>query len=190
MTERSCKGSTFSLLTASLPKEVEVGGEHYPLCFDFRCGILLTELFTDEEVFDGGSMMRLAVKLLSPTLFEAVEDGRVSLADAASAVKDFYFCGRQAGSGGGGEKVLDFAYDDERILAAFRMTYGIDLCTESLHWWVFMALLRGLPRDCELMRVMSLRATDPSLIADDEARRRLRRAKAAVRIPKKKGKVL
>ena len=45
-----------------------------------------------------------------------------------------------------------------------------------------LALLVSLPRDCAFMQTVSLRCMDPSEVQNDDARRRLRRAKAQVRI--------
>ena len=72
--------------------------------------------------------------------------------------------------------------DGDRIYAAFYAAYGIDLCTARLHWWQFLALLVSLPRDSAFMRTVALRCMDPAEVTDDAARKRLRMAKARVRI--------
>ena len=78
----------------------------------------------------------------------------------------------------------NLVYDAELILSSFIAAYGIDLTCGEMHWWKFSALLKTLPPECELMRTVSLRMTDTSAIEDDSLRRRVRRAKAAVRIKK------
>lgn len=84
------------------------------------------------------------------------------------------------------DELLDFTYDSDLIAAAFRQVYGIDLFDRrapvKMHFWQFMALLRSCPADTELMRTVAIRAADIGKIRDDEARRSMRRAKAAVRI--------
>ena len=80
------------------------------------------------------------------------------------------------------EPILDFIVDGDRIYGAFYAAYGIDLCAARLHWWQFLALLVSLPRDSAFMRAVALRCVDPGEIADDAARKRLRMAKARVRI--------
>lgn len=176
------------LLTAVPPGYVEINGEKYAVCSDFRYGILLSELFSDDSV-DVCQKVGLALKLLSPELSEAAERGIIPLKTAFDRIMWFYTCGRgleQRGKGRNMEPAIDFSCDGERIFSAFRQVYQLDLSEEGLHWWKFIALLRGLPPECELMRVVRLRLTDTAKISDDEARRRVRRAKAAVRIRKNK----
>ncbi len=169
-----------------LPVEAEVGGMCFPLRWDFRVGILLSELFADESV-DPLGKVKIAVKLLSPPLWNGVERGEVSLDDAFEAVLQFFSCGSAPGEvkrKGRGEPILDFAFDGERIGAAFLEAYGMDLWEVRLHWWKFTALLRSLPEGCALMRVLRLRTADLGGVTDEEKRRKLRRAKAMVRIRK------
>ncbi len=80
------------------------------------------------------------------------------------------------------EREFDFAFDSELIFASFYEAYGIDLDVVRLHWWKFCALLSALPDSTVLMRVVSLRRADLGSIADDDLRKKVRRAKAAVRI--------
>lgn len=90
--------------------------------------------------------------------------------------------GRSGGSGVVREREFDFAFDSELIFASFYEAYGIDLDVVRLHWWKFCALLSALPESTVLMRVVSLRRADLGSIADDDLRKKVRRAKAAVRI--------
>lgn len=178
------------LLIGAPPDSLEINGKRYAVCTDFRYGILLSELFSDDSV-DVCQKVGLALKLVSPGLKEAVERGFVSMQTAFDRVMWFYTCGMEMerhGRGQSGEPAFDFSCDGERIFTAFRQVYQIDLSREGLHWWKFIALLRGLPAECELMRIIRLRLTDTAKISDDETRRRVRRAKAAVRIRRKSGK--
>ncbi len=180
-------GETRSAIVDGLPTRVEINGRSYPFRQDFRCGILLTQLFEDETLReDGVGRVQIAVKLFSPPLWEAMEQGEVSLTEAFEAVAAFYTCGKESKRqrSGRAQPIMDFSEDEERIIAAFRQVYGIDLCTASLHWWMFLALLQGLPEDCPFMGVVRLRNTDIPSHADEDTRRRLRMAKAAVRIRK------
>lgn len=193
---------TARLLTDALPDTLTVRTRRYPAETDFRFGALLSSLFVDDRV-DEKEKALLSVRLLSPPLWEAVGRGEVLLAEAFQAVLWFYTCGNPPISQVGTaelaqspanrartpavpplsvDRAFDFTYDGDRVYAAFYAVYGLDLAETTLHWWKFMALLRGLPEDCALMRVIRLRLTDTSKIADDEMRRRIRRAKAAVRL--------
>jgi hypothetical protein len=55
--------------------------------------------------------------------------------------------------------VFDFAEDEALFYAAFLAVYGIDLNTVKLHWVDFCALFKGLPDECRLKQVLSVRAT-------------------------------
>jgi len=78
--------------------------------------------------------------------------------------------------------VFDFLEDGDAIYAGFYRSYGLDLTAVSLHWWKFMALLRSLPADTEFMSRVELRSMDLSRIEDDRVRRKLRRARAKIRL--------
>lgn len=59
------------------------------------------------------------------------------------------------------KKAYCFEQDADLIFAAFYGQYHIDLSdAEGLHWWKFRALFRGLPSDCELVKVMGYRTAD------------------------------
>ena len=57
---------------------------------------------------------------------------------------------------------FDFAVDGPLIWAAFWQVYGIDLRTARLHWWDFMALLRSLPDECRICKIIEYRTADTS----------------------------
>lgn len=189
-----------NLLTDRLPDSISVCGRRYPVYTDYRRWILVIELFA-EDLVDVGVKAECAAKLIFPgenplkqirdrrdvTVEKTVEVYR----ELVCGITGFASCGRTYGCGensGGGrqEPVFDFTDDDERIYAAFRQVYGLDLCDPAvkLHFWTFMALLRNLPRETEFMQVVNLRMTDTARIEDDDLRRRVRRARANVRIRK------
>ena len=185
-----------NLLTDRLPAELTVCGQRYPVFTDFRRWILVTELFAEEEI-PAGTKLECAAKLIfrKPVSVDAANPAEWyhSLADG---ILWFVSCGKRVFTGGDGsparsgqaEAVFDFTQDSERILAAFRQTYGIDLGDPAvtMHFWKFMALLRNLPRETEFMQVVNLRMTDTAKIENDDLRRRVRRAKASVRIREEK----
>ena len=191
-----------NLLTDRLPSELTVCGRRYPVYTDFRRWILVVELFAEPLVY-GSVKVECAVKLIFPrdnplqhtlsvTDGGTAEDTVKAYRELVRAITGFTSCGRGGVRGGTdgretlprSEPVFDFTQDAERIYAAFLQTYGIDLCDPSvrLHFWKFMALLRNLPRDTEFMQTVNLRMTDTTKIENDELRRRVRRAKANVRI--------
>ena len=181
----------YNLLTDRLPEELTVHGRRCPVCTDFRRWILVIELFAEEFV-SVERKIQCAAEMIFPIPVTA--DAAATPEEFRSLAEEilwFAACGRPVREGIGGrsgaavtEPVIDFTQDAERIAAAFRQTYGIDLCDPAvtLHFWTFMALLRNLPRETEFMRVVQLRMTDTAGIENDELRRQLRRAKARVRI--------
>ena len=55
-------------------------------------------------------------------------------------------------------QVIDYELDADYIYAAFFSQYGIDLCEiEHLHWYKFLALLKGLKNDEKIKEIMSYR---------------------------------
>lgn len=70
---------------------------------------------------------------------------------------------RSGGKGSGsGEIAMDFACDADYLTAAFQQAYHIDLTAEHIHWWRFLALLRGLPEETTMAKIMSWRTMDTS----------------------------
>lgn len=187
----------FNILCDRLPDSVTVFGEKYPIKTDFRRWILMLDLF--EQCKNGNrypldviTAAKCAIHIVMPDnpdlcnlpAFKLVRLLEELAVFASGTVQ------QESGTEPGKRKdvqVFDFSCDAELILASFRREYGIDLTTAGMHWWKFLALLRSLPSDSDFMRIVSLRLCDTTKIADDELRRKLRRAKAAVRIKHKTG---
>ncbi|MBE6568905.1 MAG: hypothetical protein E7658_01635 [Ruminococcaceae bacterium] len=177
------KGRT-SVLTHPLPDAVFVDGVRIPIRTDYRTGILFGELAKDEDL-DDLSRMKLGLWLYCGDRLPDVDLHR--LFDALLA----FYRGEMspdtvenAPSSGNAPKggVFDFVWDGDLIYGAFLQVYRMDLTQCELHWWKFLALLTALPPDCPFMRTAALRCMDISGIKDEETRRKLRRAKASVRI--------
>lgn len=184
-----------SILCDRLPDTIVVGGVKYGIYTDFRRWILLTELFSDEcgddMCVDGITAADCAAMLVCPAIRSLLRKDPRLAGDFIREIGRFALmggeireCGEGSGSRGAGTPLYDFEYDGERIFASFMAVYGIDLTSVNMHWWKFMALLRCLPRDSAFMQVVDLRGIDVSRIADDGLRKQLRRARAAVRLPK------
>ena len=182
----------FNILCDRLPDSVTVSGKEYRIYTDFRRWILMLDLFDNcradrKNALDQVTAARCAVRIAMPdctdlcdlptgTLVYLLEELAIFAAGGTASASER---GERASSD---VQVIDFSCDAELILSAFQSAYGIDLTTASMHWWRFLALLRTLPADSDLMRIIQLRTCDTTKISDDELRRRMRRAKAAVRI--------
>ena len=87
---------------------------------------------------------------------------------AIDALLWFYRCGTEVpeSNNRGSEykqqskKAYCFEQDCDLIYAAFWSSYHIDLTASDLHWWKFRALFRGLPSDCEIIKIIGYRTAD------------------------------
>lgn len=142
---------------AEPPEAIRISGKEYPIDTDFRLWIQLSDSMTgktDDEVFK-------AVRD-----FTAMQGLPIS-SESFSAVLAFYACGetesRTSNSiGKPKERAFDFYKDEEMICSAFRTQYGIDLRRDSLHWWDFLALFKGLKSDIPIVEIMGYRTVDLS----------------------------
>ena len=172
------------LICDPLPCEIIVGEIKIRVLTDYRRWLVVWEVLSSS----------LPGRLKAELCASAVIEGDVKYDDWNELLKAFAAfllqkdnfqnenCG---GTTYHGEKLFDFAADSELIFASFMAEYGIDLTTEHMHWFKFMALLKSLSPDSPLMRTIRLRQTDTSEIEDDKLRRQIRRAKNAVRIKEK-----
>jgi hypothetical protein len=93
------------------------------------------------------------------------------------------FFGEGDGGEGRGERLFDFAEDEDELVASFWAEYSIDLTTIGyLPWRTFTALLSGLGPDSALGRKIALRLADPKDYAK-KSQGRIRKAKARVALP-------
>lgn len=155
-----------SILTSAPPSSVFINGEEYEINTDFRVYLSL------ENVIFGDSMpiqkriakiLSLCYKRLPSTLDGALE-----------AIMVFYAGGADEGGNStgkdDGKRVLSFEEDAGFILSSFLTEYGINLMKENLHWWEFLALLKGLGQSCRLCEVIKYRTADLSKIKNKEQR--------------------
>lgn len=171
------------LICDPLPCEITVGGKRVRVLTDYKRWLVVWEVLSSS----------LPGRLKAELCCHAVVDDSVELDDweeflnafAAFLLQKDNFQSDNVGSSYHGEKIFDFAADSELIFASFLAEYGIDLTSEHMHWFKFMALLKSLSPDSPLMRTIRLRQTDTSEIEDDKLRRQIRRAKNAVRIKEK-----
>lgn len=175
------------LICDPLPCEINVGGKRLRVLTDYRRWLVVWEVLSSS----------LPGRLKAELCASAVVEDSVNLDDweaflnafaAFLLQKDSIIEKNCGGASYHGEKLFDFAADSELIFASFLAEYGIDLTTEHMHWYKFMALLKSLSPDSPLMRTVRLRQTDTSEIEDDKLRRQIRRAKNAVRIKEKERK--
>lgn len=156
----------------TMPTTLKLKGNEVPINPDFRRWIKFGQLFENPELTP---IERQNIALLN-TFGCIPEDVREGLEQAVW----FYQCGRQPRSEPPCERLLDWEQDWLTIWADFKIWCCMDLDTEKLHWWKFMALFESLPQDAAIKQIISIRGVDLSKIQDPETREDYRRRKEAV----------
>lgn len=72
--------------------------------------------------------------------------------------------------------VLDYDIDSDLIYSAFMEQYGIDLMDVEMHWYKFMALIRGISSETMLGKVIGWRSYEKDSRSLDEIKREMKHA--------------
>lgn len=165
-----------NVLLDRLPESVNVGGREYPIDTDFRAGIEF-----ELAVQNGKTQL---VDYLRPW-YGAVGYPQ-DIVGAVDAAIWFYRCGvteDKPKEGNGTQAKISrqgycFDMDAEAILSSFWQAYRIDLTTASLHWWVFRALLSGLPEESEFKKRVYIRTCDTKGMSKKQKEQIMKQRKA------------
>lgn len=135
------------------PESIIVSGVEYPVETDFRAWVRFQGILLADGTNDGK-----AAKICDLM----AEMGLPQTKETLDSMLQFYAGASTENNTGGGKNVraYDFERDSEYIFSAFLDSYGIDLTTESLHWWRFKALFKSLPEDCQMCKIMMYRTID------------------------------
>lgn len=167
------------------PRILVINGQKTPIDPDFRIMCEYSEAISknDESGLCG---------IASRFFFAGLPEG-VSEKAAADSMLDFYIAGLAPGSSGkkssgleNPEPSFDFEEDEAYFFAAFLSEYGIDLNTVKLHWFDFCAMFRGLPDECRLKRIISIRSESLSDIKSPSEKARVRKLKGVFALKRKK----
>ena len=165
------------------PRILIINGMKTPIDPDFR---IMCEY---SEAVSGNDTSGLA-GIASRFFFAGLPEG-VSEKAAADAMNNFYVAGLAPSSGGkassmgSAEPSFDFEEDEAYFFAAFLSEYGIDLNCAKLHWFDFCALFRGLPDECRLKRIISIRSESTSDIKSTAEKARVTRLKRIFALKRK-----
>jgi hypothetical protein len=142
--------------------EVEVAGEVYRITTDFRQALKYFRMIADPDD-DQATRTARALALF----FDRVPRDQSAFIALVEALEWYLACGnpapkRRPGQPTPSREVPSFDLDEDggRIFAAFLQTYQINLRKVAMHWWVFCALLEGLPRDTHLAEVIDIRTRE------------------------------
>ena len=149
-------------LYARLPDSLQIGRGKYKIDASFRAALKVQDVLTDILLSDSEKARLCAVILVRPRFL-----GKIMPYKNCVALLEAYFekiiPGLRSGKKKETQKIMDFRQDAQYIYSAFRQVYGIDLFgkDKNLHWWVFLALLSGLPDNTRLMQIISIRTRKP-----------------------------
>lgn len=169
----------FNILLDELPTK----WNEYPIDSDFQIGIMISQCMTDEEL-SKTERIYTAIDLL----YLDKENCPSSVEEAMDGIEWFlndwnYDSIPKSKKKSEQVVVMDFDVDQWRIYAAFKKQYGIDLNTETMHFWVFMGLLSSL-EDCNFTQVVSIREKKIDSKMSKEEKEYYRKAKEIYRITK------
>lgn len=167
---------------AEKPRTLRIDGRKVPINPDFR---IMCEYPAAVRKKDKKKLAELAGRFY----FAGLTDG-ISAKAAVNAMSDFYINGLAPGEkdkkGSAFSKsrspCFDFEEDEAYFYAAFLSEYGIDLDTAGLHWLTFCALFRGLPDECRLKRIISVRSANLLDIKNPAEKSRIRKLKAVFKL--------
>ena len=148
---------------------MELGGEPHRLNTGFRAGAAYSMAAMAEEPIPQDALLALYFP-------DGIPADR---AEAVEAVNEFFAAGAQPKENKDGPKtppLFSYMTDMDAITAAFQQAYQIDLTTAELHWWRFLALLRGLISHSFAERVR-YRAANPNEIKDKQLKAQYRKLK-------------
>lgn len=140
---------------------MEIDGEAYRINTDFRAGIAFSIAAQSGEPIQLSRLLQLYFPECVPADTSAAQD----------AIYHFFAGHEITPKENESPKPPPYAFavDAEAITAEFQQVYQIDLTTVQLHWWRFLALLRGLITHSFSERV-KFRTANPNEIKDKHTR--------------------
>lgn len=155
-----------NILTNVLPNTVVIDGQKYKINTDFRAGIEFENMVMSGK-WDVEKLIKLYYQEKIPDDVKA----------AFKAIEIFYCCGELPKKTAKSEaakptkQAYSFDMDAGIIVADFWHFYNIDLTQEGLHWWVFRALLDGLPGESKFKERAYYRTCDLKNLSKNERKR-------------------
>ncbi len=147
-----------NILTQRLPESVVLGGKSYKINADFKTAV---KIISYAEENSGVKLLIYALKTFYVQLPE-------NIGLAIEGMNSFYK-GDKTNKGEKGE-IFSLNKDADLIFSSFMSQYKINLAEDNLHWYVFLALLKGLCGENVFSKVMAIRSLDLADIKDEKQR--------------------
>lgn len=175
-----------NILTDALPDSVELSGITVHVRADHRSCIRAIVALLDNDVLEETAAILVALQAFYPDIPD-----EVGWEEAFSAMTTFLQGApvpplpaqkKSVDGSSPAERAYSFLYDQEIIYSAFWQQYHIDLAHDTLHWWIFRALLNGLHDNymAEIMRIRTARE-EPGM--SSEQKKLLRKDKSHWKLP-------
>lgn len=131
-----------------LPNTLEVGGRPFSIYTDFRIWIKVTE---DLQKLKPGQYIDLKY------IFKNEYPPSISIQEIIPFINPPQELPRSTGEHSDAIPI-DYTIDGDLIWAAVLGQYGVDLVeVEELHWWKFLAMIKGLNESTKMREVMGFR---------------------------------
>ncbi len=141
------------------PDSLLIGGREYRINTDFRVWMQI-------NLRSAGKTEQETAKVVHDFI---ISQGLPNTEESFRAVLDFYSCGKKEENvENGKERAFDFEKDEDLIFAAFLSQYHVNLRTDFLHWWDFMAMFAGLAEEHVIVKIMGIRTMDTSKMPKEQ----------------------
>lgn len=168
------------------PDRVSADGAELRILTDHREWLRFGDLLADSEVPD-----RDRIVLMTRWLLDVPE--RIT-AELIAALLSFYRADalepeRQAAVDDEDDRplrsppVLDWSIDAPYIIGDFQHYYGIDLLSETMHWWRFRLLFKALPQGSQMIERIGYRSVDLGQVRSEAERSRIMKMKQLYALP-------
>lgn len=167
-----------SILTDKLANTISHAGKEYPINTDFRVWLKFDSIMHNDAPPERKLEEIIKLCILPGELppLEAVLQGLFLFYRAGD--------GLESENAEQKEPVFSYEYDSEYIYASFLQAYGIDLIDiPYLHWFKFQALLKSLPKETKLSKIISCRSADTSDIKDSKVKKAYEKLKRIYALP-------
>lgn len=141
-----------------LPNTIMVGGKPYSVYTDFRVWLRVSE---DLQYLKPGKYVDVKY------IFKNDYPPKIAINDILTFLSPPQELPRRVRTTSNAI-AIDYTIDADLIWAAILGQYGIDLVeVEELHWWKFLAMIRGLNESTKMREVMGIRCYEKHKGKDD-----------------------